>query len=102
MTKQEEGKKVGDIIAKAWADQDFKKRLLEDATTVLQEEGVLVPDGVEVRAVENTEKVFHLVIPPVQALNDDALQSIAGGLPFSKGFVQCFFGWLNGREHMLS
>lgn len=102
MTKQEEGKMVGEIIAKAWADPAFKERLLADATAVLREEGVVVPEGVEVRAVENTETVFHLVIPPVQALGDDALQSIAGGLPFKEGFVKCFFGWLNGREHMLT
>lgn len=102
MTKQEEGKKMGEIIAKAWSDPVFKERLLADATAVLREEGVRVPEGVEVRAVENTETVFHLVIPPVQALDEGALQAVAGGLPFQKGFAHCFFGWLNGREHMLS
>ncbi|AKB83542.1 hypothetical protein MSBR3_2964 [Methanosarcina barkeri 3] len=30
---------------------------------VLKEEGVDVPEGLEVRAVENTEKLVHMIIP---------------------------------------
>jgi hypothetical protein len=82
MTKEEQGKKIGQIIAKAWADEAFKKRLLADATVVLKEEGVDVPEGMEVKAVENSEKVFHLVIPPKQAsgeLGDTELGGVVGG-----------------------
>jgi Nitrile hydratase, alpha chain len=60
---KEQGKKMGHVIVKAWTDEVFKQRLLTNPMQVLQEEGVEVPKGMEVRAVENTEKVFNLVIP---------------------------------------
>ncbi len=84
MTKEEQGKKMGQVIAKAWADEAFKQRLLKDATAVLKEEGVEVPAGMTVKAVENTDAVFHLVVPPKQdgmagVLDEDALLAVAGG-----------------------
>ena len=82
MTQQEQGQKMGQIIAKAWADEVFKQRLLADATAVLKEEGVTVPEGVTVKAVENSEKVFHLVLSPKQAggeLSEAALCDVSGG-----------------------
>jgi hypothetical protein len=63
MNKQEQGKKIGQVITKAWNDESFKQRLLKDTMAVLKEEGVDVPAGLEVRAVENTEKLVHMIIP---------------------------------------
>lgn len=63
MNKQEQGKKIGQVITKAWNDESFKQRLLADTMAVLKEEGVDVPEGLEVRAVENTEKLVHMIIP---------------------------------------
>ena len=80
---QEQDKKIGQIIAKAWTDEAFKQRLLADATAVFKEEGVSVPEGVEVKAFENTEKVVYLVLPvsPVtKALGDAGLDAVSGGL----------------------
>lgn len=79
MTKQEQGKQkqIGNIIAKAWNDESFKKRLLANATTVLKEEGVDVPTGLEVRAIENTDKLIHLIIPAKPVLNAENLRAIA-------------------------
>ena len=81
MSKEEQGKKMGQIIAKAWADETFKKSLLADAAAVLKEEGVAMPAGLAVKAVENTESVFHLVIPakPKQDLSEAELDAVAGG-----------------------
>ena len=82
MTNEEQGKKMGQVITKAWADEAFKQRLLKDATAVLKAEGMVIPDGMEVRAVENTEKLFHIVLPlkPAQEeLEDEILEQAAGG-----------------------
>jgi hypothetical protein len=90
MTKEEQGKKMGQIIAKAWSDEAFKQRLLSDATAVLQEEGVPLPKGLTVKAVENSEKVYHLVIPPkasVGQLDDEQLTQIVAGDAF-KEFIK--------------
>ncbi len=82
MTTKEQGIKIGEIISKAWADEAFKQRLLADAATVLTEEGIAIPQGMTVKAVENTDTIFHLVIPPkmpTAQLDISKLASIAGG-----------------------
>jgi hypothetical protein len=42
-----------------------------------------VPAGMTVTVVENTDKQFHLVLPPVPTdeLSEDALDAVAGGGP---------------------
>lgn len=82
MTQKVQGKKIGEIISKAWADEAFKQRLLADTATVLAEEGIDIPAGVTVKAVENTDTCFHLVIPPKQlpaSLDMSELAAIAAG-----------------------
>jgi hypothetical protein len=42
------------LIKKCWADESFKQRLLADPMTVMQEEGLPIPPGVNsVVAIEN-------------------------------------------------
>ncbi len=61
--KGESRKKVARVIAKAWADEGYKKRLAADPMAVLAEEGIDVPQGVTVKVVEETEEVRFLVLP---------------------------------------
>lgn len=74
------------IVAKAWADETFKKRLLADPAGVLMGHGMIVPAGVEVRVVENTDQVRYLTLPvrPTGetggALNEEELARVAGGI----------------------
>ncbi|MFB4163281.1 nitrile hydratase subunit alpha [Alteribacillus sp. JSM 102045] len=49
------------VIAKAWKDPDFKKRLLEDSETVLRELGYFGLQGEHIKVVENTETVQNVV-----------------------------------------
>lgn len=98
MTKgqEEQSKKMGAVIKKAWEDEAFRQRLLKDATAVLKEEGVEVPAGLEVRAVENTDTVFHLVLPARRvgaALTDAQLEGISGGEPGGREPCRDVFGW---------
>lgn len=82
MTKEEQNKKLGQIISRAWVDAAFKQRLLADATAVFQAEGLPTPDGIEIKFVENTDSVHHFVIPRQPAgkeLSTDELLSMAGG-----------------------
>lgn len=55
---------MSQLVAKAWADESFKQRLLADPVAVLKAEGLELPAGLTVKVLENTDKVFHLVLPP--------------------------------------
>lgn len=50
------------VVAKAWVDPDFKRRLLEDATEVVAEMGFVAGQHAELVAVENTEDVHNMVV----------------------------------------
>lgn len=53
------------VIQKAWEDPSFKQRLLADPKAALQEAlGVIIPDSVTLKAVEEGSNEFYLVIPP--------------------------------------
>jgi hypothetical protein len=82
MNQEAQNKKMGQVITKACRDDSFKQRLLSNATVTLKAEGIEVPAGMEVRVVEDTDKMFHLVIPwkpTVAELSDDELDKAAGG-----------------------
>lgn len=77
---QEQAKKMSQIIAKCWADETYKQKLLADPGATLSAEGMEMPAGLTVRALENTSKVFHLVIPAKPTdLSDDDLDLVSGG-----------------------
>jgi len=52
----------GRIVARAWSDQDFKRRLLDDATTAVNSQGHTSPVGGHLIAVENTPAVHNMVV----------------------------------------
>ena len=83
------------IIAKVWRDPVFKAELIANPAAALKAEGIDVPAGMTVTVVENTDKQFHLVLPPKPTgeLSDRALDGVAGG--YSGRFaaeIQFFYG----------
>jgi hypothetical protein len=74
------------IIQKSLEDETFRQRLLEDPKAVKQELGTRLPEGVEVRAVEETAETIYLVLPsasPVEEggeLSDQDLETVSGGV----------------------
>jgi nitrile hydratase len=50
------------VVAKAWTDPAFRKRLLDNATAAVAELGYGGPEGGHLVAVENTSKVHNLVV----------------------------------------
>jgi len=51
-------------VAKAWADEGLKAALLEDARAALAGEGVVLPERLGLRLVENTATDVTFVLPP--------------------------------------
>jgi len=50
------------VVAKAWTDPEYRKRLLADATAAVGELGFAGPEGGHLVAVENTDGVHNLVV----------------------------------------
>ncbi|GAB2848156.1 nitrile hydratase subunit alpha [Lentzea nigeriaca] len=53
------------IVARAWVDEEFKARLLDDANSALPAIGLSMGGGLQVqrlRVVENTEKVHNVIV----------------------------------------
>lgn len=84
-------KQWGMLVARAWSDNDFKARLMNDPAAVLEEHGIDVPLGVEFKVVEDTEDVCHLVLPPSPAgdLIDEELTVTNGLYCYSGGCGRC-------------
>lgn len=55
--------KLNQVIARAWADDDFRQGLLANPEAVLRANGVEIPPGMSVKIHEETPQLSHLVIP---------------------------------------
>jgi hypothetical protein len=88
MTSEAQARKFEKVIATALVDKAFKQKLMADPVSVLGAEGVEIRPGVQIRVVEDTENVHHLVLPVKPSskdLTDDQLQQIAGGVGTAAG-----------------
>lgn len=83
MNQEEQGKKMSQLIARCWEDESFKQQLLADPAATLKAEGAELPAGLSIKAHENTDNVFHLVIPakPTELSDEDLDQVAAGRAP---------------------
>jgi len=85
MRAEQQNVKWDQIIARAWRDEAFRQRLLTDPAAVLKEHKLEIPGGVQLRVLEDTDQVIHLVMPRKPALlgeiSEEELASIAGGAP---------------------
>ena len=78
---EEQGKQYGQLIAKAWSDEEFKARLMANPKDAMAEVGMDVPEGLEIEVVESTQEKVYLIIPPKLdgELSDDDLDKVSGG-----------------------
>ena len=61
--QEEFSKKYAEVIAKAWSDEGFKKKLLENPNETLKEFGVPMPEGITFHIHENGSGTCHLILP---------------------------------------
>ena len=50
------------VVARAWTDPEYRKRLIADATAAVAELGFAGPEGGHLVAVENTDRIHNLVV----------------------------------------
>ena len=65
---------VAQVVNRAAADPAFRQRLLSAPAATLLEAGIDVPAGTEVRVLENTDRLRHMVLPekPEGFVDDEA------------------------------
>ncbi len=87
MSQGQPGNTWARIVAKAWADESFKKRLIADPKAILKEQGLEVAPDVQLKVIEDTENLHHLTLPPKPAegeLSEEELSMAAGGISLTK------------------
>ncbi len=74
------------LINRSLEDESFRQRLLDDPRgTIEQELGTRLPEGMEVRVVEESAQTIYLVLPSASPtgqggeLSDQELDAVAGG-----------------------
>ena len=81
------------LFAACWKDEALKARFMADPKAVLAEHGMDVPDGMDVKVVENADNCVHLTIPAPPSeymeLSDEELSSAAGGDQGDGTFTVC-------------
>ena len=92
-------KKWSQLVAKVWADEKLKRRLINEPTTVLTEHGMEVPKGVEIRVVENTDKVYHLLLPqkPAAEATELTARPTTGDWVDSQSWDECVTKYIRNR-----
>ncbi len=87
------------VVGRAWADDDFKQRLLADPASVLRDYDLAPPAGCRVQVLEGTDRaqkdtadVRYLLLPPKpsrEELSEEELLSSGG----SAGDRRCGDEW---------
>ena len=79
----EERNQLAELFAACWKDDALKQRFMSDPKAVLAEYDMPVPDGIDVKVVENADDCVHITLPAPPAghhkLSDDELNNAAGG-----------------------
>ena len=96
MNDEQTARAAADLYARALTDADFKARLMGDAASVLRAEGLDVPEGVEIKVVENSSSTVYVVLPDPEAVSDELLAAASGGSTVgsagTSGSFGCFCG----------
>ena len=89
------------LVQRSMEDEDFRQRLLDDPKAAVEQElGTQLPEGVEVRVVQESGQSIYLVLPvrsadlPPSELSDQDLDAVAGGGSTDSGGT-CAGDWSN-------
>ena len=89
MTEQKN--QLASLFAACWKDEALKARFMADPKAVLAEYDMPVPDGMDVKVVENADNCVHITMPAPPSghmeLSDEELSNAAGGTKALQVFV---------------
>ncbi|HEX5848316.1 MAG TPA: NHLP leader peptide family RiPP precursor [Rubrobacter sp.] len=89
------------LIERSLEDEEFRRGLLETPRSAVEQElGTQLPEGVEVRVVEETADTIYLVLPSSSPgdqsgeLSEQELEVVAGGSSSQSGMCS-ICGWVS-------
>ena len=79
----EQKNRLAELFAACWKDEALKARFMSDPKSVLAEFDMPVPEGMDVKVVENADDCVHITMPAAPTgdseLSDAELGNAAGG-----------------------
>ncbi len=87
-----------EIITRALRDDNFKKNLKENPVeTIKKNFGIEIPEGIDIKIIEDTDILKHIVIPHVHNhpidIDDRELDLVVGGSNNTYEYTVCFGPW---------
>jgi hypothetical protein len=88
------------LIQRSLEDEEFRQRLLDDPKGAVEQElGSALPEGIQVRVVEESADTIYLVLPSASVvggeLSEEDLAAVAGGIAAETGLnITCGSGSL--------
>lgn len=70
--------KMSKLIVDLYVNPELKKDFLNDPKSILKKKGLSISDDVEIKVVEDTKKVKHIVLPylePGEKLSPEELET---------------------------
>lgn len=65
MAHEQSAEKQAELLNRVWSDDAYKARLLADPRSALSEMGFTFPEGSDIKVLEDSDTVKHLVVPPL-------------------------------------
>jgi hypothetical protein len=84
--------KQNEVIAKAWKDPTFKRKLMSDPKSALKECGCHVPENVNIKVIEDSDNSYTFVIPHAPK-NASELSEKELGRVAASGIILLDFGF---------
>ncbi|MEP0894955.1 NHLP leader peptide family RiPP precursor [Leptolyngbya boryana FACHB-1624] len=84
------------LIAQATRDAEFRDRLIANPKAVLAEQGITIPDDVQIQILQESARQYYLILPVVEVsdatkLSEQELETVAGG-----GMAGLSYTWNSG------
>jgi hypothetical protein len=73
--------KLEQVVARTWEDEAFKQELMSNPNAVLEREvGEKLPEGIELRVVQETSNTRYILIPSPSDITPEELEQMRQGM----------------------
>lgn len=70
------------FLKKIRTDEAFKRRFIQNPAKMLREEGMEIPPRAQVKVIEDSEHVWHIILPQKPKLTEEDLKNVSAAGSF--------------------